>query len=120
MVYYDSLKSNNIRPYSEYPDLRVLIDDIGFHEPKVWQEEAECGCMVILRYWQLFHSKRYTLKGKEARAQVLKYYNRDDNKGVEGTEDCDEEQTKQLRSRTALTRKGPSSRLLGNSLMKRI
>ena len=41
LVYYDSLKSNNIRPYSEYPDQRVLIDDIGFHEPKVWQEEAE-------------------------------------------------------------------------------
>ena len=56
--------------------------------------------MVILRYWQLFHSKRYTLKGKEARAQVLKYYNSDSNKAVEGTKNCDEEQTKQLRSRT--------------------
>ena len=40
--------------------------------------------------------------------------------GVEGSENCDEEQTKQLRSRTALTRKGRSFRLLGNSLMKRI
>ena len=76
--------------------------------------------MVILRYWQLFHSKRYNLKGKEARAQVLKYYNRDNNKGVEGTENCNEEQTKQLRSRNALTRKDPSSRLLGSSFMKRI
>ena len=52
--------------------------------------------------------------------QLISYYNRDNNKGVEGTENCDEEQTKQLRSRTALTRKGPSSRMLGNSLMKRI
>ena len=60
----------------------------------------ECGCMVALRYWQLFHGKQYNLKGEKARAQVLKYYNIDDNKGVEGTENCDEEQTKQLRSRT--------------------
>ena len=65
-------------------------------------------------------AKALYLKGKEARDQVLKYYNRDNNKGVEGTENCDEEQTKYLRSRTALTRKGPSSRLLDNSLMKRI
>ena len=71
--------------------------------------------MGILRYWQLFYGKQYNLKGTKARAQVLKYYNRDNNKGVEGTENCVEEQTKQLRSRTALTRKGPSSRLLGNS-----
>ena len=76
--------------------------------------------MVVLRYWHLFHSEKYTLNGKKARAQVLKYYNRDNNKGVEGTENCDEEQTKHLRSRTALTRKGPSSRLLGSSFMKRI
>ena len=117
LVYYDSLKNNNRRPYSEYPDLSVFRDIIEIHEPKVWQREAECGCMVVLRYWQLFHSKRYTLKGKEARAQVLKYYNRDNNKGVKGTENCDEEQ---LRSRTALTRKGPFSRLLGSSSMKRI
>ena len=39
---------------------------------------------------------------------------------IRQSENCDEEQTKQLRSRTALTRKGPSSRLLDNSLMKRI
>ena len=76
LVYYDSLKYNNGRPYSEYKDLGEL-GEIELNEPKVWQTEVECGCTVVLRYWQLFHSKRYTLKGKEARAQVLKYYNRD-------------------------------------------
>ena len=79
--------------------------------------------MVVLRYWHLFHTekyKNYTLNGKEARAQVLKYYNRDNNKAVEGTKNCDEEQTKQLRSRTALTRKSPSSRLLDSCFIKRI
>ena len=50
--------------------------------------------MVILRYWQLFHGKQYTLKGKKAHDQVMKYYNRGNNKGVKGTENCDEEQTK--------------------------
>ena len=78
----------------------------------------ECGCMVALRYWQLFHGKQYTLKGKKAHDQVMKYYNRGNNKGVKGTENCDEEQTKHLRSRTALTSKGPFSRLLGSSSMK--
>ena len=120
MVYYDSLKNNNRRPYSEYPDLSVFRDIIEIHEPKVWQREAECGCMVVLRYWQLFHGNHYNVNGEEARARVLKYYDRDNNKGVEGTENCDEEQTKHLRSRTALTRKGPSSRLLGSGSMKRI
>ena len=76
--------------------------------------------MVILRYWQLFHGKQYTLNGKNARKQVLKYYNGDDNKGVEGTENCDEEQTKRIRSRTALARKGPSSRMLGSGFMKSV
>ena len=71
-------------------------------------------CIVTEEY------ENYTLNGKEARAQVLKYYNNDNNKVVKGTKNCDEEQTEQLRSRTALTRKGPSFRLLGNSLMKRI
>ena len=85
----------------------MSLGEIEIHEPEVWQAEVECGCMVVLRYWQLFHSKRYNLKGKEARAQVLKYYKSDNNKAVEGTKNCDEEQTKQLRSRTALTRKGP-------------
>ena len=47
-------------------------------------------------------------------------YNMDNNKGVEGIENCGEEQTKQIRSRTALTREGPSSRLLGSSLMMRL
>ena len=60
--------------------------------------------MVILRYWQLFHGKPYTLNGKNAGKQVLKYYNGDDNKGVEGTENCDEEQTKRIRSRTRTQR----------------
>ena len=115
MVYYDSLPNNNGRPFNEYPDLRSLGE---IHEPKVWQTEVECGCMMVLRYWQLFHDKKYTLEGEEARVEVLKYYNRDNNKGVEDTENCDEEQTKQLRSRTALTRKGLSSRMLG-SPMKR-
>ena len=61
LVYYDSLKNNPDRPFSEYPDLRNL-GEIEFHEPKVWQKEVECGCMVVLRYWQLFHGKQYTLK----------------------------------------------------------
>ena len=76
--------------------------------------------MVVLRYWQLFHNAQHNkLRGKAARVQVLKYYNRDNNKGGKGTKNC-EGQTNQIRSRTALTRKGPSSRLLSNSLMKRI
>ena len=91
MVYYDSLKNNNGRPFSKYPDLSVF-GKIEFHEPKVWQTEAECGCMVVLRYWHLFHNKQYNLKGTKARAQVLKYYNRDNNKGAEGNKNCDEEQ----------------------------
>ena len=41
---------------------------------------------------------------RRGNAQVLKYFNRDNNKGWEGTENCDEEQTKQLRSRTAKTK----------------
>ena len=76
------------------------------------QAEVECGCMVVLRYWQLFHGKEYNLKGEEARDQVLKYYNRDDNKGGNGIKNC-EGQTNQIRSRTALTCKGLSSRTLG-------
>ena len=119
LVYYDSLKYNNGRPYSEYKDLGEL-GEIEFHEPKVWQTEVECGCTVVLRYWQLFHGKQYTLKCKKAHDQVMKYYNRGNNKGVKGTENCDEEQTKQLRSRTSLTRKSPSSRLLDSNFMKRI
>ena len=71
LVYYDSLKNNTGRPYSEYSDLSVFRD-IEIHEPKVWQAEVECGCMVVLRFWQLFHGKQYNLKGKKARDQVLK------------------------------------------------
>ena len=63
-VYYDSLQNNTGRPFSEYSDLRNL-GDIKIHEPEVWQEEVECGCMVVLRYWQLFHGKQYNLKGKK-------------------------------------------------------
>ena len=44
----------------------------------------------------------------------------DNNNEGKGTENCDEEQTQQTRSRTALTRKGPSSRLLRRRLMKRL
>ena len=76
--------------------------------------------ITFINSWQTEKYKNYILNGKEARAQVLKYYNSDNNKAVEDNKNCDEEQTKQLRSRTALTRKGPSFRLLGNSLIKRI
>ena len=73
----------------------------------------------VLRCWPLFHGKQYNLNGEKARDQVLKYYyNRDDNKGGEGTKNC-EGQTNQKRSRTALTRKGLSSRML-RSPMKRL
>ena len=57
--------------------------------------------------------------GKEARDQVLKYYNRDNSNEVKGTDNCDEEQIQQTRSRTALTRKGSSSRLIRRCLRKR-
>ena len=62
LVYYDSLKNNNGRPFSEYPHLSVF-GKIKLHVPKIWQTEVECGCMVVLPYWQLFHNKRYNLKG---------------------------------------------------------
>ena len=58
------------------------------HEPKLYQEELECGCMVVLRYWQLFHGKLYNLKGNESRARVLKYYNVNNSMLVEGTGSC--------------------------------
>ena len=60
------------------------------------------------------------LRGKQARIQVLKYYNRDNSKEVKGTDNCDEEQTQQTRSRTALTHKGPSSRLFRRRFRKRL
>ena len=68
-------------------------------------------------YWQLFHGEQYNLNGEKARDQVLKYYNRDDNKGGKGTKNC-EGQTNQIRSRTALPRKGLFSRMLGNSMKR--
>ena len=73
--------------------------------------------MVVLRYWQLFHNEQHTdLRGKEARVQVLKYYNRDISKEVKGTDNCDEEQTQQTRS----THNGLSSRLFRRCLRKRL
>ena len=121
LVYYDSLPNNNNRPFNEYPELRDL-GEIEIHVPEAdeWQHEEECGCMVVLRYWQLFHNAQHNKLGKAARVQVLKYYNRDNNKEVKGTENCDEEQTQQPRSRTALTRNGPSFRLLRRRLLKRL
>ena len=111
-IYYDSLPNNNNRPFNEYPELREL-GEIKIHVPTQYQEEEECGCMVVLCYWQLFHNaQHYKLRGKAARIQVLKYYNRDVSKEVKDTENCDEEQTQQTRSRTALTHKGSFSRLI--------
>ena len=75
LVYYDPLSNSNGRPFNEYPDLRSL-GEIEIHIPAKWQVEIECGCMVVLRYWQLFYGKQYNLNGKKARDQVLKYYNR--------------------------------------------
>ena len=119
LVYYDSLRNNDDRPFNEYPGLRDL-GKIEFHVPVEYQAEVECGCMVVLRYWELFHNaQHHDLRGKAARVQVLKYYNRDNNKEGKGTENCDKEQTKQTRSRTALTHKGPSSRLIRRCLRKR-
>ena len=59
-------------------------------------------CMVVLRYWQLFHNEQHTdlTISKEARVQVLKYYNRGQHKEVKAPTICDEEQTQQTRSRT--------------------
>jgi len=43
--------------------------------------------MVVLRYWQLFHNGKHTdLRGKAARAQVLKYYNGNNSKEVSSSE----------------------------------
>ena len=122
LVYYDSLPNNNNRPrpFNEYPELQEL-GDVEFHVPTEYQVEEECGCMVVLRYWQLFYNEQHThLRGKEARDQVLKYYNRDNSKEANGTDNCDEEQIQQTRSRTALTHKGPSSRLFRRCLRKRL
>ena len=88
LICYDSLQNNTGRPFSEYSDLRNL-GEIEIHEPDVWQMEVECGCMVVLRYWELFHGKQYNLKGKKARDRVLKFYNRDNNKGEKGNENCE-------------------------------
>ena len=69
----------------------------------------------------MFHNAEHNkLRGKAARDQVLKFYNKDNNNEGKGTENCDEEQTQQTRSRTALTHKGPSSRLFKRCLRKRL
>ena len=62
--------NNAGRPLIDYPDLGT-IGEIEIHKPKVWQAGVECGCMVVLRYWQLFHGKPYTLNSEKAREQVL-------------------------------------------------
>ena len=73
--------------------------------------------MVVLRYWQLFHGKLCNLKGKQAREQVLKYCKGNTSMVADGTGSCDEEQQKkQIRSRTAPARKGSSCRVLDNGL----
>ena len=121
LVYYDSLRNHNNRPFNEYPGLRKL-GDMEIHIPaeNEWQVEVECGCMVVLRYWQLFHNAKHNqVRGEAARVQVLKYYTGDTNNEEKGTENCDDEQTQQTRSRTALTRKGSSSRLIRRCLRKR-
>ena len=121
MVYYDSLRNKKNRPFNEYPGLRDL-GEIEFHVPAKdeWQVEEECGCMVVLRYWQLFHNAKHNkLRGKAARDQVLKFYNKDNNNEGKGTENCDEEQTQQSRSRTALTHNGSYSRWIRRCLRKR-
>ena len=122
LVYYDSLRNHNNRPFNEYPGLRKL-GDMEIHIPaeKEWQVEVECGCMVVLRYWQLFHNAKHNkVRGEAARVQVLKYYTGDNNNEGKGTEKCDDEQTQQTRSRTALTHKGSSSRLFRQCLGKRL
>ena len=122
MVYYDSSPNNNGRPFNEYPDLKSL-GEIEFHLPaqEEWQEEEECVCMVVLGYWQLFHNAKHNkLRGKAARDQVLKYYNRDNTNEGKGTENCDEEQTQQSRSRTALTHSDSYSRWIRRCLRKRL
>ena len=73
VIYYDSLRNSVDRPFNEYQCLREL-GNIEIHKPEFLQEADECGCMVVLRYWHLFHGKPYNLSGKEARAQVLNYY----------------------------------------------
>jgi len=62
---------------------------------------------------------RNQLRGEAARVQVLKYYTGDNNNEGKGTENCNDEQTQQTRSRTALTCKGSSSRLIRRCLTKR-
>ena len=79
-------------------------------------------CKINIYYYILFFNNEHhtDLRGKQARIQVLKYYNRDNSKEVKGTDNCDEEQTQQTRSRTALTHKGPSSRLFRRRFRKRL
>ena len=48
-----------IGAFNEYPQLKEL-KDIEFHVPAKdeWQVDKECGCMVVLRYWQAVISQR--------------------------------------------------------------
>ena len=64
--------------------------------------------MVVLRYWHLFHGKPYDLRGEKARKCVLNYYSM-----LEEASGSHSEERKTLRSRTAPTRQGSSSRMLG-------
>ena len=72
-------------------------------------------CYLIGSYFITQHNN---LRGKAARVQVLKYYNRDNNKEWKGTENCDKEQTQQ--GHGPFSHKGPSSRLLRRCLRKRL
>ena len=84
-VHYDSLKNPFGRPFTEYKHL-WNIGQIEIHTPEFYQEGDECGCMVVLRYWHLFHGKPYNLSGKRAqRAKVLNYYKGNHSMLAEGT-----------------------------------
>ena len=62
--------NNAGRPLIDYPDLRDYRRNRDSQAQSV-ASGVECGCMVVLRYWQLFHGKPYTLNSEKAREQVL-------------------------------------------------
>lgn len=72
------------RPFNEYQQL-WNIGKNEIHKPEFYQKADECGCMVVLRYWNLFINKPYDLRGKTARKQVLKYYMGSHNMLVESS-----------------------------------
>ena len=94
------------------PELSILLRPDLFEEAFIQMDTDETG---TVSYEEFVH-----FVTKEARDQVLKYYNRDNSNDVKGTDNCDEEQIQQTRSRTALTHKGPSSRLFRRCLRKRL